>query len=167
MTAVWGVRKYDPRTMLLRRVTEQRRAQNWTAVAIDLVIVVIGVYLGIEVSNWNERRAEAHRAQAYLERLEADLQYNVRELGKRRMFWGTVAKEGRLALAYAEEGTLAEGSAWATLRAFFHACQVWRLTFNDTTYAEMRSAGELSLINAPGIREAFADYFVAIAPRRG
>ena len=62
---------------------------------------------------------------------------------------------------------MADGSAWATLRAFFHASQVWRFQFNDTTYMEMRSAGELSLIDVPGIRAELANYFVAVAPRRG
>jgi hypothetical protein len=51
------------------------RDQNWTAVAIDFVIVVIGVYVGIEVANWNERRVELERGQEYLERIEADLAY--------------------------------------------------------------------------------------------
>lgn len=153
--------------MLLRRVMSHMQHQNWTAVAIDFVIVVIGVYVGIEVSNWNERLEKAHRSQEYMQRIEDDLQYNITELEKRMAFWSAVAREGRLALAYAEKGELADGSAWATLRAFFHASQVWRFMFNDTTYVEMRSAGELSLIRAPGIRAELANYYVAIAPRRG
>lgn len=39
--------------MLLRRVTENVKAQNWTAVALDFVIVVVGVFIGIQVANWN------------------------------------------------------------------------------------------------------------------
>jgi hypothetical protein len=110
--------------MLLRRVMSHVQNQNWTAIAIDFVIVVIGVYVGIEVSNWNERRAEVHRSQEYFQRIEDDLQYNITELEKRMAFWSAVAREGRLALAYAEHGELADDSAWATLRAFFHASQV-------------------------------------------
>ena len=40
--------------MILRRVAEHVKAQNWFAVAIDFVIVVVGVFIGIQVSNWNE-----------------------------------------------------------------------------------------------------------------
>jgi len=47
--------------MLLRRVTEHVREQNWTAIGIDFVIVVVGVFVGIQVSNWNETRAERCR----------------------------------------------------------------------------------------------------------
>lgn len=44
--------------MLLRRVTEHVKTQNWTAVALDFAIVVVGVFIGIQVSNWNDARAE-------------------------------------------------------------------------------------------------------------
>lgn len=43
--------------MILRRITQHVRDQNWTAIAIDFVIVVVGVFLGIQVSNWNGERA--------------------------------------------------------------------------------------------------------------
>ena len=42
--------------MLLRRVIEHVRAQNWTAVALDLVIVVVGVFIGLQVQEWNNAR---------------------------------------------------------------------------------------------------------------
>ena len=44
--------------MLLRRVIEHVKAQNWTAVALDFVIVVVGVFVGIQVANWNDARVE-------------------------------------------------------------------------------------------------------------
>ncbi len=45
--------------MILRRITEHVKAQNWFAVAIDFVIVVVGILIGIQVSNWNSARATA------------------------------------------------------------------------------------------------------------
>ena len=55
--------------MLLRRVISHVRKQEWTAIGIDFVIVVVGVVMGIQVSNWNEeletrRKAEVFTAQA-------------------------------------------------------------------------------------------------------
>ena len=47
--------------MLLRRVIEHTKAQNWTAIVLDFVIVVVGVFIGIEVSNWKERLAFEQR----------------------------------------------------------------------------------------------------------
>lgn len=40
------------------------KTQNWFAVTVDFVIVVVGVFVGIQGSNWNEARIEAlHRRQ--------------------------------------------------------------------------------------------------------
>ena len=48
--------------MLLHRVINHVRAQHWTAVLLDFVIVVVGVFIGLQVDNWNQfagnRRAE-------------------------------------------------------------------------------------------------------------
>jgi uncharacterized membrane-anchored protein YhcB (DUF1043 family) len=58
--------------MLLRRVIDHVREQNWTAVGIDFVIVVVGVVIGIQVANWNEERQGVEQQQRYVERLAAD-----------------------------------------------------------------------------------------------
>ena len=59
--------------MLLRRITEHVKAQNWTAVALDFLIVVVGVFIGIQVSNWNDARAESAREQQVLVAVLDDL----------------------------------------------------------------------------------------------
>lgn len=59
--------------MLLRRISEHIKSQNWTAVALDFVIVVVGVFIGIQVANWNEARGDHIEAQRILERLHEQL----------------------------------------------------------------------------------------------
>ncbi|NRA30887.1 MAG: hypothetical protein HRU11_11600 [Parvularculaceae bacterium] len=56
--------------MILQRVSKAVREQNWFTVAIELMIVTTGVFLGIQFGNWNEQRADDRREQAYLERLQ-------------------------------------------------------------------------------------------------
>ena len=152
--------------MLLRRVIEHVKAQNWTAVTLDFVIVVVGVFIGIQVSNWNESRLEYSRASGFLDRIKADLASDIETLQKRKQFWDVVLKNGYAAIDYAENGVLHEGSEWATLRAFLHAGQVWRWSFNDTTYTELRSSGELRLIRDVAIRDELAFYYVITGRRR-
>ncbi|MFT5573220.1 MAG: hypothetical protein ACI9FR_002153 [Cryomorphaceae bacterium] len=40
--------------MILRSVTQHVKDQNWFAVVLDFIIVVFGVFVGLQVSNWNE-----------------------------------------------------------------------------------------------------------------
>ena len=55
--------------MLLRRITEHVKAQNWTAVALDFVIVVVGILIAFQITNWNEARQQ----RANLTLAEADI----------------------------------------------------------------------------------------------
>ena len=66
--------------MILRRITEHVKEQNWTAVALDFVIVVVGVFIGIQVANWNEVRGDRARAELILEDIAADLKADLTEI---------------------------------------------------------------------------------------
>ena len=44
--------------MILRRITQHVKEQNWFAVVLDLLIVILGVFLGIQIGNWNEDRLD-------------------------------------------------------------------------------------------------------------
>jgi hypothetical protein len=58
--------------MLLRRIIEHVKAQNWFAVGLDFVIVVAGVFIGLQVQQWNEARKDAVQHAKLLERLEEE-----------------------------------------------------------------------------------------------
>lgn len=58
--------------MILRRIKAHVEKENWFAVFLDFCIVVVGVFIGIQVANWNDGRAEDRRERAYLERLDSE-----------------------------------------------------------------------------------------------
>jgi hypothetical protein len=147
--------------VILRRVIQHVREQNWTAVCIDFVIVVVGVFVGIQVANWNEARLETQRAQGFLERLSGDLDQELIEIDRRIAYVGRSIEYGEAALAWAEDGTLAQGSAWQTVLAFFQASRILPYTPVDTTYREMSSAGQLGLVRDAKLRASLTEYFVS------
>ena len=59
--------------MILRRVIQHVRDQNWTAIAIDFVIVVVGVFVGIQLGNWNAERLDQQRRDQIVDALETNL----------------------------------------------------------------------------------------------
>ena len=63
--------------MILRRVIDHVKHQNWTAVALDFVIVVLGVFIGLQVSNWNAARADHAREVRYLNNLAVEIREEV------------------------------------------------------------------------------------------
>tara|TARA_B100000678_G_scaffold287550_1_gene294337 strand:- start:1437 stop:2198 length:762 start_codon:yes stop_codon:yes gene_type:complete len=62
--------------MLFRRVLEHVRMQNWTAIGIDFLIVVLGVFLGIQLGDWNESRKERAEYEDALVRLDNEMAAN-------------------------------------------------------------------------------------------
>ena len=149
--------------MSLRTLVGRLRQHDWTAVAIELLIVVVGVFIGLQVSNWNEDRKETARGDEYLRRLSVELREDSRGLEQISAFWTKVGDYGAAAIAYAEDGTLVHGSAWQTLLAYYQASQVWPYRKSDVTFQEIRSNGDLLLIRDPGLRERISRHYSAAA----
>ncbi|PHR93766.1 MAG: hypothetical protein COA69_03815 [Robiginitomaculum sp.] len=66
--------------MRLRSITKHVNDQNWFAVAIDFFIVVAGVFLGIQIGNWNEARGDKAAYSQALERLSIETTTNLAAL---------------------------------------------------------------------------------------
>ena len=58
--------------VFLNKIAVQLREQNWFALAAELVIVVVGVFLGLQAANWNEERQERKDEEQILTRLMAE-----------------------------------------------------------------------------------------------
>ena len=76
--------------MILRSVTKHVKDQNWFAVFLDLLIVVIGVFIGIQVSNWNEQIAGQKQAQVLLKRIHHDLNNDILSMQAELEYQGAV-----------------------------------------------------------------------------
>ena len=66
--------------MLLRRLTEHVKNENWFAVFVDFLIVVMGVFLGIQIGNWNDARNNQQNYDQAIERFRAEIATNLRTL---------------------------------------------------------------------------------------
>jgi hypothetical protein len=149
--------------MILRRVIIHFRNQEWTAIALDFLIVVIGVVVGIQVSNWNTERINDARALGYFERIGDNLDADMLDTKQRMAFWQQVADYGALGLSYAETGEAGAHSKWDLVLAYFQSSQVAELIPYQSTYDELKSAGELGLISNFELRNELAVYYVFTA----
>lgn len=66
--------------MILRRLAQSLKEQNWTAICIEFVLLVVGVFLGIQVANWNTARIERALETTYLSRLADDVRSDIVEI---------------------------------------------------------------------------------------
>ncbi len=145
--------------MILRRIAEAFRRQDWFTVFVETLIVVLGVFLGLQVNNWNAARADRVQAHEYLQRIGADLDADIATYRDRLAFWAKVADYGAKGLDYAETGDAKGASQWDLLLAFFQSSQVAEYYATQTTYDELTSAGEIGLIADTGLRNDLAQYY--------
>lgn len=145
--------------MFVRRILESVRNRNLSNLTLELFIVIIGVFIGIQVSNWNDERIDQNRAHSYLERIRADLDADIQFFDDRMAFWETVYGFGELGLRYAATGDAGNASRWGLLLAYFQASQLAEFYTNSATYDELRSAGALGLIDDLELRDRLARYY--------
>jgi len=59
--------------MILRRITQHVKDQNWFAVGLDFVIVVTGILIAFQITNWSEARRQASQTELALNSVKAEL----------------------------------------------------------------------------------------------
>lgn len=144
--------------MLLRRIAHHLRKQEWTAVGIDFLNVVIGVFLGIQVANWNEARLEAQRERDYLVALQGDFRAVITELKNDVARYGAFAdsmtfllEQSRMA---APDASLEEINTAAGQLILMEGT-----TIATGTYKNLIGSGDLSIIRSQELRDAMSSFF--------
>lgn len=59
--------------MILRKFQQHVENQNWVAVGLDVIVVVVGIFLGMQLNDWNEGRKEQSEGYYYLDLLRQQL----------------------------------------------------------------------------------------------
>ena len=146
--------------MLLRRITEHVKAQNWTAVALDFVIVVVGVFIGIQVSNWNEQGAQIRLGKDYESRLTADLHRDLTIYQNQHGYFSNVLESVVTAdrLLNAGENSR-ESDAKALVVAAYRASEIMNESANRATWEQVVSSGHLGLLPERVLENGLADYY--------
>lgn len=144
--------------MIPRRVMERLRKQEWTAIAIEFAIVVLGVFLGLQANNWNQAAID-HRAEAaYLSQLRGDLQRiegAVRDQIEFERFQGRVAGAVFDLIEHdrsADRGRrIGIGLSQLTMRR--------TLRMESPTFVDLQSSGNLESISDTALRADIISYF--------
>ena len=139
--------------MILRRITQHVKDQNWTAVAIDLVIVVVGVFLGIQLGNWNAERLAQQRQEQIADALETTLRDAisvqdrfVAEIDAGLAAWEAAYERGErpAPFVFRIEGSDTAPDSWSTFEQMGLADLFDPITLFDLThfYSELKGIGQ-------------------------
>ena len=143
-------------------MVEHVRNQNWFAVGLDFLIVVIGVFIGIQVANWNAARQVAANDAALMLRLQAELEtIETGLLDPIERNNQTIGANRRI-LEYIRSGEPPEDEAGFKDDLCVSSFLV-HAPARATAIGEMNGSGALTRIQSPELRGAIAAYAQAHA----
>lgn len=127
--------------MLFRRIKAHVEKENWFAVLIDFFIVVVGVFIGIQVANWNEGRAEYRKETQALIELKKELEGSIGVVRAKSNAYQQAADAGRRSLSTLAGPNDCVENCWTVLVDFMHASQWQDLNVSLSAYNTMRDQG--------------------------
>jgi len=148
---------------MLRRLTQALREQNWTTILVEFVLLVSGVFLGIQAANWNATQQEHALEAEFIGRLQRDFSAIDARLARNVSRWQVKTAAPMRLLADLE--ALEQQGAWPRakadiLRDLEGAMNGAIPAPRAATYVELLSAGKLGLLRNNALRDALLDYDV-------
>jgi hypothetical protein len=136
--------------MIYRRIVANLRAQNWAAISIELGIVIVGVFIGTMVANWNQQRVERAETQRMLGQLKPSLDYLDQYFETARRYYAVTRR-------YAETAQAGwTGDPKVSDRDFviaaYQASQIIGVGTNGSAWASVLGADRLKQIDDPRLR---------------
>lgn len=147
--------------MILKRLRAEAGRQNWVGVAVDLIILILGVFLGIQVNNWNQARLDRAEGSEYRQRLYSDLESNQRDLAFRIHYDGQTLEHAKAALA-ALDGSVTDNPGAFIIDAYEASNHIPQ-AIRHFTYDEIVASGKAEFIGDRMLRERVANYHVGMA----
>lgn len=147
--------------MILRRFMKHVNEQNWFAVGLDVLVVIVGIYLGLQVTEWANEREQRAQELIYLKRLqiEVDQLIKLNELRDQINFFyfDKLATVTEVITTSNQDNQLTQDH-----------CDVLVLSSEYTgqaeatpTMTELITSGQLSLLSDQSLRTAIARYLLS------
>ena len=137
--------------MILRRFTKHVTDQNWFAVWLDVIVVVVGIFLGPQVTQWNDGRQDVQWEREFFQDLKGDLERDSQHLG-------TVI-EFQLAKGDRQRATMQQLVSGKTLASDEFAVDYWASRSENNTffpangvYQSALTPGKIELVRDKSLR---------------
>ena len=142
--------------MILRRVIEHVKAQNWTAVALDFVIVVMGVFIGIQLGNWNAAQADVRLGEDYALRLTRDVRENLDGVEAQIAYYNAVLESLQRADALLRE---TDSDPRALVVNVYRATEIAYTPPVRATWDQIISSGHLGLLPREAVETGLSQFY--------
>ncbi len=149
--------------MILLQLSKSIRKQDWLAVIIEFVIVVLGIFAGLQANEWAQERQDRKQEHAALERLFLETESAHQLLNEYVQQTLRLNQMRRNAVQFADsnapvpEDELQLRIGINTLTMFPAVIPI------SVAYDELKSSGQMQLIRSPALREQLAAFHTNLA----
>ena len=143
--------------MLLRRIISSIKDRDWGLVVAELLIVVAGVFFGIQAANWNADRLEKEEGRMITERLLVDLRKDLVSRQTLVRYYQAVFEAAERTVTRLNAESIDDPLAFVI--DAYRATELAYRPATRTTYDEVVSTGSLRLIPSEARQAGFADYY--------
>lgn len=123
----------------------------------EILLVMIGILLALQVNNWNTNRIEANREQTILKNLRSDFKDNIRELN--RIYNGTVnsyKSSVKLLEIIKDDSQINPQEIETLIKSIIN--DFFSLDLNAASIDEIKNSGSLSTIKDVKLREQISSW---------
>lgn len=137
--------------MIFKRAIANLRAQNWVAIVIEIGIVIIGVFLGNQVSNWNNDRIEQRENVRMLQNLKPEATSMIENFATIGRYYAVTRRYADTAYAgWRGDPTVSDRDF---VIAAYQASQITVTGINSDTWSQIFGSDRLRAIEDPALRE--------------
>ena len=136
--------------MIFKRFAANLRAQNWFAICVELGIVILGVFIGTWVANWNQERAAQRDTHSLLLQLGPEMAAQKRAINATRKYFATTQDYAKTAFAGWRGDPRVSDSQFVI--SAYQASQAAGLDSNGQAWTTIFGGEQLRRIDDPAIR---------------
>jgi len=145
--------------MLVRRLIDHFRRHDWLVVAVEMLVVVVGILLAFQVDRWWEQQGERVQEVEYVARLANDIESDI-PIIQQAIELAKLRKEmADLLMRVAEKPTTAYENPIRFIVAVHQAAFTYSPNLTNHTFDDLRSTGNLRLLRDPEIKKALFNYY--------
>ena len=132
---------------------------NPLQVTVSICLIMTSVLLGFQVDRWSEDRRKQTQETVYLERMKQDLVTDAANLQRRVEYFSDIQGFGLSSLAYLSAPEEERVRGTKALVSFYLASHAWKFNPAISTFQELKSSGNIPLIESIELRNSFAVYY--------
>ncbi len=145
--------------MLIRRIIDRIRQQDWAALVSELLIVVVGIFIAIQVDAWWKHRDDLRQEQTYIARITDDVERDVSSIRMSISLAEYRYKLSNLLIAAAADPKLVRQHPAEFMTSIQQSAYTHTPSLNSDTFEELRSTGGLGLLRDEALKSALFSYY--------